>query len=1478
MVPPEAPATANRGSIAPLDWAHPIVLEWFAHRFGDPTEPQELGWPAIAAGRTTLISAPTGSGKTLAAFLFCIDRLLRQAISGTLCDQTEVVYVSPLKALSNDIEKNLAGPLAEIQRLAIERGFLCPEIRAAVRTGDTLPAERRKMLKHPPHILVTTPESLYILLTAEKSRNNLRQVQTVIVDEIHSVAGNKRGAHLMLSLERLDALVTGENHLMAGASICGLPQAPQRIGLSATQNPIELVAEFLGGSRAEDVAVIEVGKRRPLDLAIELPKWELGPIATMAVWDDIYARLAELAREHRSTLLFVNTRRLVERLAFALGERLGTENVAAHHGSLSRKLRLEAEQKLKAGAIRILVATASLEMGIDIGAIDLVCQINSTRAISTAMQRVGRAGHWRGAIPKGRLFPTTRDDLVECAALARAMRAGALDRLEIPDCPLDVLMQQIVAACAAEPWEEDALFRLLTRARPYVALRREEYEEILDLLAEGVVSSRGRYGAYLLRDRVNGHLRARRGARSIAVLNGGAIPDSALFTVIMQPQGISIATLDEDFATESSPGDIILLGNTSWRIQRVESSGRVLVEDAQGQPPSVPFWRGEAPQRTADLSGFVSDLRQEIAERSGEVTAGYVSQANPRIAKAVDWLKRECAVDDSGAEQLIAYITAAKAALGAIPTTSTLIAERFFDEGGGMQLVIHAPFGGRINKAWGLALRKRFCRGFNFELQAAATDNGLNLSLAEQHSFPLSDVFDFLTEETVTALLEQASLASPIFRTRWRWDAGRSLQLLRFRMGKRVAPQVQRTRSDDLLASVFPEAAACQENIEGDIKIPSHPLVREVMKDVLGEAMDLAGLIAVLRGIRSGGIQCLSVDSTAPSPLTHEILNAHPYSFLDGAPLEERRARAVQLRGIVPESFLGDAARLDPEAIRQVREECRFEPRDEHELHDLIHSLILAPESALADLTANVPGFLPRLEAQGRATIGRRDGCNYIVAAERAAMLQALWPDIAFERALRSAETGEPWSAGTVMERAVQAWMDLLGPVTAQSLGDRLGVEPAVVWQAMLVLETRGTILRGVFEAAGPTSEDLDVEWCERRLLQRIHKRTLAGLRRQIEPISPAIYMQWLLRRHGLTARRQLSGEQGVLDALRQLEGFEAPAAEWEQKLLPQRVAGYDPHWLDNLCIAGVVGWGRISPHPAFSSQAEDQTTARRIVPTRMSPITFFFREEAQWMDRALANRKIPNEALQASLSDVAWNVRAILERRGACFAGDLARALALPAEWVNRALWELVAAGLVTADGFDCLRALIDPRRRLPGARYTRRPRAAAGRWSLLAPIYEPGATPEASFLGNPAGGASRAARQEQEIESACQVLLRRYGVVFRSLIERESTAPPWRELAPMYRRLEARGQIRGGRFVDGFGGEQFALPEAIGPLREMRNHDGEDGTITIAAADPANLAGIVVPGERVPGIPGRTASFVGGLPVEAAQVHDQIQPAASA
>src|SRR5947209_6952391 len=910
-----------------LAWAHPLIQDWFVQKFGTPTEPQEQGWPHILAGRTTLISAPTGSGKTLAAFRACIDRLVRKALAGNLQDRTEVLYVSPLKALSNDIQKNLEIPLGEILLLAGQRGMLMPEIRTAVRTGDTLAHERRAMLARPPHILVTTPESLYILLTAAKSREVLRTVESVIVDEIHAVADDKRGVHLALSLERLDQL-TGKRLT--------------RIGLSATQKPIELVGHFLTGTDRPDPVIVQVDPRRELDLAVEVPGSELSAVASNEMWDEIYDRIAALATEHRSTLVFVNTRRLAERMAHHLAERLGKDAVAAHHGSLSRKLRLVSEKKLKSGELRALVATASLELGIDIGSVDLVCQIGSPRSISVGLQRVGRAGHWRGAVPKGCIFATTRDDLLECAALVRAIRQGDLDRIAVPEAPLDILAQQIVAMCAAEDWREDDLFQAVRRAYPYRNLGRADFEEIVEMLSEGMASARGRYAAYLHRDRVNGVVRARRGSRLAAITSGGAIPENSLYTVVAHPEGTIVGTVDEDFAVESLAGDVMLLGNTSWRIRRVQA-GKVLVEDAAGAAPNVPFWRGEAPSRTDELSRHVSELREKIGAFVPGASSHSGTPNTDGVAAAVNWLKFECGLDQAGAEQAVEYIIGGRAVLGAVPAQATVVADRIFDETGGMQLIIHAPSGARINKAWGLALRKRFCRSFNFELQAAATDNGLNISLSEQHSFPLADVFHFLHPNSVRHVLEQAVLPTPLFTTRWRWDAGRSLALLRFRGGKKVPPNIQRMRADDLLAAVFPEALACPENLEGEIQLSEHPLIREVMKDVLMEALDFDGLLRVLTEMGEGKIQCMAVDTPVPSQFSHEILNANPYAYLDDAPLEERRACAVEMRRVLPQTVLSEIGKLDPAAIATVRDDAWPDVRDAEELHDALISMIAVP-------------------------------------------------------------------------------------------------------------------------------------------------------------------------------------------------------------------------------------------------------------------------------------------------------------------------------------------------------------------------------------------------------------------------------------------------------------------------------------------------------------------------------------------------------
>jgi ATP-dependent Lhr-like helicase len=1351
-----------------LTWAHPLVAEWFISKFGQPTEPQIQGWPAILAGKHTLISAPTGSGKTFAAFLICLNSLVKKALAGRLADVTEVLYVSPLKALSNDIQKNLLAPLQEIIELAKKKGLIMQEIRVAVRTGDTLQRERQLMLKHPPHILVTTPESFYILLTAEKSRKILQTVNTVIVDEIHALANNKRGAHLSLSLERLEVLTH---------------DVPIRIGLSATQKPLEKVGHFLVGNRSLAPVIINIGHAKQLELAIEIPDSELSAVAANETWDEIYNRISELSQDNRSTLVFVNTRRLAERVAHHLAERIGEEFVTAHHGSLSRKLRLQAEIKLKNGELKVLVATASLELGIDIGSVDLVCQIGSPRSIAVMLQRAGRAGHWHGAISKAKIFVTTRDELVECASLIHAIRTGDLDQLIFPHEPLDILAQQIVASCATQDWHEKELYNLVKKSYFYKDLSLEEFDRLLTMLSEGIAGSRGRYGTYLFRDQVNHLVKARRGSRMLAITNGGAIPDNGLFSVIAEPQEVLVGTLDEDFAIESNRGDIILLGTTSWKIIRIEArAGRVLVEDAKGAPPTVPFWVGEAPGRTIELSAQVSHLREKI------------NNFLPDKSQASEWLQKHCGLGSGGAEQLVEYINQGRALLGAVPTQKTIIAERFFDESGGMQLIIHAPFGSRINKAWGLALRKKFCRSFNFELQAAATDDGINIALAEQHSFPLSDVFHFVHPNTAEEVIVQAVLQSPLFPTRWRWDATRALALLRFSHGKKVPPNIQRMRSDDLLAAVFPDAAACQDNLGGrDIELPDHPLIREAMKDALHEALDVDGLKIILEKIFAGEIQCLAVDTPTPSVFSHEILNANPYAFLDDAPLEERRARAVEMRRTLPEKILNEIGKLDPAAIEEVEKQVKPDIRNADELHDFMQTIIALPEEH-----NEWQSFKEQLMAEHRIGFSETQVKKFWFAAEKQKIFSSIYEDLS-----------DPAREENILQM-IRGWMQHQGPTTSHELADKLSLQQSEVDLALLKLENSGQILRGQFR------QTAQLEWCERRILARIHYLTLGRLRKQIEPVSPAQFMQWLLKWQHIEPGTQLTNESGLLELIRQLQGFEIPANAWEREIFPNRMKHYSSMMLDQLCLSGVVGWGRLSPNTAEQY--------KKIKPSSVSPITFFIREESDWVS--------VNSRDLANLSHIAQNVHAFLKQKGASFFPDITKGVGHLKAEVETALWELVAAGWVTADSFDNLRALIDSRRRA-GRRGARKPRFCTGRWSLLHSANE--------------------MDKNQHLEANCWLLLKRYGIVFRDLLSREKNIPRWRELLVMFRRLEDRGEIRGGRFVSGFLGEQFALPYAVDSLRAIKNQKIDNEKVMVSTVDPLNLVGIILPGERVTAISGK-------------------------
>jgi ATP-dependent Lhr-like helicase len=1427
----------------PLQAFHPAVARWFRGAFPAPTEAQVAAWPAIRSGRNTLVAAPTGSGKTLTAFMTAIDGLIRQGLASggrdllgrqsTLPDQTGVVYISPLKALSNDIRINLDAPLAGIRAELERMGLPDIEIRSAVRTGDTPQVERALARRKPPHILVTTPESLYVLLGSESGRSMLATVRTVIVDEIHAVAGSKRGSHLALSLERLEAL-------------CG--DRLTRIGLSATQKPVDEVARFLVGAAAvskegvPDCAIVDIGYAQRRDLALELPPTPLSAVMSNDQWDQVYARLAELVGQHRTTLVFVNTRRMAERAARHLGELLGKEVVAAHHGSLARELRLDAEQRLKRGELRVLVATASLELGIDIGDVDLVCQLGSPRSIAAFLQRVGRSGHQVGGVPKGRLFPQTRDELVECAALLDGVRRGELDALVMPKAPLDVLAQQIVAEVACREWDEDALYDWLLRAWPYAGLSRASYDAIVRMLAEGFSTRRGIRAGYIHRDVVNRRLRGRKGGRMTALMSGGTIPDTADYNVILEPQAQNIGTVNEDFAVESMAGDIFQLGNASYRIIRVEP-GRVRVEDAQGAPPSIPFWLGEAPGRTDELSFAVSRLREEVARMvRGEESAGDGKVAAHR------WLTDEIGLPPEAARQLVDYLGSACTALGAMPSQAAIVLERFFDETGSTQLVIHSPYGSRINRAWGLALRKRFCRKFNFELQAAATEDAIVLSLSTSHSFPLLEVAGYLHSASACDVLVQALLAAPLFTVRWRWNATTALALPRFVGGRKVPPQLQRMKSEDLLATVFPDQVACLENIVGDRQVPDHPLVAQTLDDCLHEAMDVEGWLKLLRAMESGEVKVLARDLSAPSPFAAEALNARPYAFLDDAPLEERRTQAVQTRRYADPQSAGDLGRLDAEAVDAVREEAWPQVCNADEMHEALMGLG-AVTSEEAD-RHGWSGWLKRLANDHRATCALVGGTSTAavrpsglwVTAERLPQLRTLHPDATLQPCIEApAEYAQQtWAREDAALELLRSRLTGLGPTPASVLATALSLPLPDVDMALLRLQGEGYVMQGRF------SPGVDVdEWCERHLLARIHRYTLKRLRREIEPVEPRDFMRFLFDWQRVSPAARVSGPEALASVLAQLEGFEAPAASWEAELLPARVNDYSISWLDDLCTAGRTTWTRLRVSSGDSSGSRGST------PVRATPIVLLPRRHA-----AAWTRLAPEHAADDTLSSRAQRVADYLAEHGASFFDELVSGAHLLRTELEDALAELVARGRVHCDSYAGLRALLVPASRRPSASPHRRRRAAlfgiedAGRWALIRRGH-----PAAATGGKP---------DPEAIEHIARVLLRRYGVVCWRLLEREAAwLPPWRELMRVYHRLEARGEIRGGRFIAGLSGEQFALPEAIGLMRQVRQRAHDGALICLSAADPLNLVGTVLPGNKLPRLTGSRVLFRDGVPL---------------
>jgi ATP-dependent helicase Lhr and Lhr-like helicase len=1356
-----------------LERFHPAVRLWFERRFADgPTEAQAGGWPAIMAGRHTLVCAPTGSGKTLAGFLAAIDALYRAHATGDWIEGvTKVVYLSPLKALAIDVHTNLEQPLAEIAEVAQELGYEPAPVTVGVRTGDSTSSQRQTLLRRPPNLLVTTPESLYLYLTAERSRKTLQTVETVIVDEIHALARDKRGLHLALSLERLAAVAD---------------KAPVRVGLSATVKPLETAARLLVGAEEPLPVIVDSGHRRALEISLEMPDGELEAALSADQFEEILDRIAGHVAEHRTTLVFVNTRNLSERVAHELGERLGEDQVAAHHGSLSRERRQRVERRLRAGELRALVATASLELGIDVGPVELVCQIGSPHSIATFLQRVGRANHQRDGVPRGVLFPTTRDELVECAALLAAVSNGRLDSVHPPELALDILAQQIVAEVAAGGEDgvgEEELFALTRRAWAYRRLTREQFEEVLELVSAGIETGRGRRMAYVHRDRVNGRLRGRRGARLASLTSGGAIPETGDYRVLLEPGDVFIGSVNEDFAIESMRGDVFLLGTHPWQISGV-TNGIMRVRDATGKHPTIPFWLGEAPGRTDELSDEVSRLRRGVAARLA---------AGGRL-DAISFAQAISGIDEVAAAAVVDYLHAGEAALGVLPSDEDIVFERFFDESGGMQLIVHTPLGSRINRALGLGLRKKFCLNFDFELQAAASNDAVLLSLGPQHSFPLEDVPAFLRSQNVQEAVSQAVLRSPMFTARWRWNLNRSLAVLRRKGGKLNPFNIQRIEAADLMAAVFPSLAACQDNAPaGPIEIPDHPLVRETLGDCLTEAMDIDGLKALVRRFEQGTIRMHFVDTVEPSVLAHEILNGRPFTYLDeDTEIGERRSRTVPLRRGLPVEPR-ELGRLDPGAIERVRSEAIPHVRDPDELHDVLLSLIgTRPHEEWREP-------FEALAADGRC-FELRTPDSLWAATERRGELEALFPAAIFvpDHPLPGALAGSP-DADDAAVRAIQGHLEISGPITVDELAAATGLPPGSVTIALEALRGRGFAVSGAFEP------ERGEQWCARRLLARIHGYTRERRRAHVRPVSQQEWEEFLEVWWHVARGTQLHGRAGVAEVIEQLQGSQWPAGDWE-RILSARVESYRPEWLDDLCLSGEVVWGRLSLIERAvdgEDRADERAAWNGKTPSRRTPITFMLREDLPWLLQAHRGGAQPAEPTGGPSREVLDALRA----RGALFHPELQAATGrLPAE-IEEGLWDGVARGLVTADGFNAMRSLLHARTRFarrqrayqrPGSRGRRGSwrHGVEGRWTLL-PAVEP------------------IDEVEELAETVAWQLLLRWGVVFRDVYLKERLALAWREILWALRRLEARGLTRAGHFVTGVTGEQFANETTIPLLR---------------------------------------------------------------
>ncbi|MDA0687513.1 MAG: DEAD/DEAH box helicase [Proteobacteria bacterium] len=1462
----------------PLESFHPACQNWFRASFGEPTPAQAQAWPAIQAGRHTLISAPTGSGKTLAAFYAAIDEMLQKGIRNQLEDGVHILYVSPLKALSNDIHRNLEMPLDGIAEHMHLLGQAPVDIRVAVRTGDTPANERQKMAKNPPHILVTTPESLYLLLTSASGRAMLANVSTLIVDEIHAMLGDKRGAHLALSIERLEHLVRSNSG-----------QHLRRVGLSATQKPIDMVARYLvshgntDGDRV-DCEIVDSGFRRKLQLHLEVPGSPLTALMSNEVWEELYERLLQLIQQHETTLIFVNTRRLSERLALALTDRLGDGSVCSHHGSMSKDHRHNAEQRLKAGQLKVLVATASMELGIDVGSVDLVVQISSPKSIATFLQRVGRSGHSVKGTPKGILFPLTRDDLIESAALLHSIHNGELDRIIMPEKPLDILAQQIVAEVSSlslgkgelddgEGWDLDALYALFSNAWPYRNLSRAEFDRIIKMLSEGYTSRRGRRGTHLHLDLINNKVRSRRGANLVSLTNGGAIPDMFDYQVVLDPEDVVVGTLNEDFALEALPGDVFTLGTHAWQMLRVDGL-KVRVRDAEGMSPTIPFWFGEGPGRTQELSQSVSRLRETIGELLINESAG----------AAMNWLIDTLGLPSSAAQQMVEYLQAGMSALGVMPTRETLVMERFFDEVGDMHVVIHSPYGSRLNRAWGLALRKRFCKSFNFELQAAANEDSIVISLGSVHSFALDEVYRYLQTSTVRDTLIQAMLDAPMFEVRWRWNATRSLAIQRNRNGKRVPPQFQRMDAEDLVAHVFPDQIACQENITGRREVPDHPLVNQTVDDCLTEAMDIDELESLISNIENDRLTLIAKDLREPSPFAQEIINARPYAFLDDAPFEERRTNAIRNRSWADPADARDYSQLDAEAIARVKEEAWPFISNPEELHDALLSATYITDQEYTE--RELSRFSENLLSSNRITQIAVHERTLWVATENLPRFIGVFKEQLGTIQLPAFLQNEAWQPEEAMREIVRGRLQCLGPITAGRLSQELGLEKSRIDQALIALEVEGFAFQGHFTPMqhGAPEKVPELEWCERTLLQRIHRYTIDQHRKAIKPVSLETYTEFLFDRHQLVPLRDpqlgiareeqlpaLDGQTQLQNCLQMLDGISAPAVSWEADIYPTRIADYDPNWLDVMCISGKLAWGRYS-QPQKSIRK--MNPKRNAGPVKSTPITLLRRSNLDiW--KALARSQVPEEQ-QVDLSGSASKIADDLQNNGASFYDEIQRRTGLLRTQMEEGLAELVAQGQLSSDSFTGLRALLTPNHKKPGS-HRRRGRSSmfgvedAGRWSLLD-------TFQASAVAPTAASRHWQVLDEEQLERLITVYLHRWGVLFRGILDKEMAAPPWRILLARLRRMELQGILRGGRFIAGVGGEQFAFAETVDELRKFkRGKEAGAGQsrseyFCVAATDPVNLINFILPGRKLPRLSRNRVLYRGGVPIavmESGEVH---------